>query len=167
VDGGTIHEDVAFGGTIGTAFASAGQLVAALPGVDPDFGDTLTYSIVGGDSAKYEILNGNEIHVKAGVTLDYEIDSSDAVTIRVTDSHGAIFNQNVPISITNYAGSFTGTAAAETITGTSEEDTINAGAGDDTIIGFVGADTVDGGAGWDTIVLTATSATLNSATNAQ
>src|SRR2546423_10687824 len=44
---------------------------------------------------------------------------------------------------------------------------ISAGAGDDTVMGFVGADTVDGGAGTDTIVLTATSATLNSATNAQ
>ena len=57
----------------------------------------------------------------------------------------------------------TGSGSGDTITGGSNNDTIAGGGGNDTINGFVGADRVDGGAGTDTIVLTATSAGLNSA----
>ncbi len=65
------------------------------------------------------------------------------------------------------ASRVTGSASADTITGGAGVDTIDGGAGNDTINGFVGADTVDGGANTDTIVLTATSADLNSASDAQ
>jgi hypothetical protein len=121
--GAAVQEDVASGGTISAAFSSAGRLVATLVGTDPDsvHGDTLGYSIVGGDSSKYEILNGNEIHVRSGVTLNYETDATDSVTFRIVDSHGATYDQQFNIDVTNYTGSFSGTAAAETITGTSEE----------------------------------------------
>ena len=61
----------------------------------------------------------------------------------------------------------TGSASNDTITGGSGADTINAGAGDDRINGFVGADMVNGGDGTDTIVLTATSSSLNNATEDQ
>src|SRR4029077_2729523 len=61
----------------------------------------------------------------------------------------------------------TGSAQADIITGGFNADTINAGGGDDRIFGFVGSDIVNGGAGTNTIELLATSADLNSATNAQ
>jgi Ca2+-binding RTX toxin-like protein len=44
---------------------------------------------------------------------------------------------------------------------------LTGGAGADTIKGFAGADTVDGGNGLDTLVLNGTSASLNSAADAQ
>ncbi|NJL08455.1 MAG: hypothetical protein HC900_09480 [Methylacidiphilales bacterium] len=152
VIGGKVGEDVASGGTIGKASAAAGSLVATLAGIDQDAGDKLSYSIVGGDSAKYEIVNGNEIHVRAGVKLDYETDSTDAVTVRVTDSHGAIYDRNVVIHVADYAGSFTGTSAADKVTGTSEQDVISTGGGNDVITGGAGNDRIDGGAGTDTVV---------------
>ena len=63
------------------------------------------------------------------------------------------------------AFTLTGSGSGDIIAGGSAGDAINAGGGNDTIGGFVGADTVDGGAGTDTIVLSATSADLNGATN--
>jgi len=61
----------------------------------------------------------------------------------------------------------TGTASADTIIGAAYAETITVLAANDTINGFAGADTIDGGAGNDTLVLTATSADLNSAADAQ
>src|SRR5581483_7903763 len=60
----------------------------------------------------------------------------------------------------------TGSGGVDSIAGGAGADTISAGVGNDTIVGFVGADSVDGGAGTDTITLSATSADLNDAANA-
>ncbi|BBF92582.1 cadherin domain-containing protein [Blastochloris tepida] len=166
VVGGTVQEDVASGGTIGKASAAAGSLAATLAGIDQDAGDKLSYSIVGGDSAKYEILNGNEIHVRAGVKLDYETDPSDSIIVRVTDSHGAIYDRNVVIQVGDYVGSFTGTSAADKVTGTSEQDVISTGGGNDVITGAAGNDRIDGGAGTDTVVYSGASTNYGFTLNA-
>jgi len=60
-----------------------------------------------------------------------------------------------------------GSAYADILTGGIGYDVINAGGGDDTINGFVGLDTIDGGAGLDILILTASSASLNTATDNQ
>jgi Ca2+-binding RTX toxin-like protein len=165
VTGGVIQEDVASGGSIGTAFTSAGQVVATLSAVDADSGDTFTYAIVGGDSAKYEIV-GNEIRVKAGVTLDFETDASDSVTVRVTDASGATFHKAVAITIADFEGVYTGTSGNDTITGTSEEDIIAGGDGNDWLIGSAGADVFDGGTGnnWVDYSASGAAVTVNLAT---
>ena len=63
----------------------------------------------------------------------------------------------------------TGGAGNDSLTGGAGNDSISGGAGADRIFGFVGDDTVDGGSGSevDTLVLTATSTSLNNATNGQ
>ena len=50
---------------------------------------TVVYSLSGGDSNRYEINSGNgRITVKNDGQLDYETDSSDSMTIEVTDDSG-------------------------------------------------------------------------------
>ena len=67
----------------------------------------------------------------------------------------------------NGADSISGGDGADDITGGAGADLIFGDAGDDLIKEFVAADTVDGGDGTDSLVLTATSAFLNAATNSQ
>ncbi len=133
--------------------------VATFAAVDPDTGDTFTYTITGGDSAKYEIV-GNEIRVRTGIVLDFETDTSDSVTVQVTDAGGLTFTKLVAISITNYAGTYTGTVADDTVTGTSEEDVIDVAGGNDVVIASAGGDTINGGTGTDTYNASARSADM-------
>src|SRR5690606_15420046 len=82
--------------------ALAGTVVGTVAGVDPDGGSTFTYQIVGGDSAKYQIdANTGAISLKAGVALDYEADSTDSVTVRVTDQGGLTTDKTFAINVTN------------------------------------------------------------------
>ncbi|OYT19452.1 MAG: hypothetical protein CCU26_11440, partial [Nitrospira sp. UW-LDO-01] len=79
--------------------AAAGTVVATLQGVDWDAGETLTYSIVGGDS-NFEIV-GTQLRVKAGATLDYETATSHTLTLRVTDSGGLTRDEVMTIGVTD------------------------------------------------------------------
>ncbi|MBK8278313.1 MAG: DUF4347 domain-containing protein [Nitrospira sp.] len=79
--------------------AAAGTVVATLQGVDRDAGETLTYSIVGGDS-NFEIV-GTQLRVKAGATLDYETATSHTLTLRVTDSGGLTRDEVMTIGVTD------------------------------------------------------------------
>ncbi|MCK5922225.1 MAG: cadherin domain-containing protein, partial [Methylococcales bacterium] len=84
-----------------------GTVVGFLSANDPDPGDTLTYSIVSDLSSNFEII-GREIRVKTGATLNYEAASSHIITIRVTDSGGLTYDEDVTIQVTkiNEAPSF-------------------------------------------------------------
>ncbi len=79
--------------------SAAGTVVTTLQGVDRDAGETLTYSIVGGDS-NFEIV-GTQLRVKAGAALDYETATSHTLTLRVTDSGGLTRDEVVTIGVTN------------------------------------------------------------------
>ena len=146
----SVQETVTSGGTIGTAYnpGTVQPVVATLAANDPDAGDTLTYSLVGGATSLFAI-SGNQIRVAAGASFDYETTPSYTLTARATDSAGNIFDQAVTINITNYAGTYTGTSGNNTATGTSEEDTMSGLAGNDTLSGGAGNDTLYGGSGND------------------
>ena len=146
------QESVASGGTIGSAYDPAGIVVATLGAVDPDAGDTRSYALVGGATNLFEIVNGNQIAVKAGAVLDYETATSHDVTVRVTDAQGATYQEVLTINVIDYEGSYTGTSSGNTVTGTSEEDRIDGGAGNDSLNGGDGNDILIGGAGNDTLI---------------
>ncbi len=61
-----------------------GAIIGNLGVVDPDAGDTHTWSV---DDSRFEIVAG-QLKLKAGETLDYEIEPSVDVTITVTDQGG-------------------------------------------------------------------------------
>ena len=71
VTGGVVKETVEDGGSIDTAHDPSGTTVATLDAVDPNEGDSFTYSITNDASGHFEIV-GNEIRVKANQTIDYE-----------------------------------------------------------------------------------------------
>ncbi len=134
---------------------------------DPDAtGNNNVLTLSGTDAAKFEIVSG-ALYLKAGQTVDYETQTSYAVTVTSTD--GTLINsQNFTINVTNVNGTpITGTGDNETLTGSNEAETISGlagndilsgGAGDDILIGGLGNDRLTGGAGADNFVFEGTRA---------
>jgi len=98
--------------------------IGALSSTDPDAGNTFSYSIVGGaDQASFQI-NGANLQFQAGATLNYETQSSYAVTVRSTDQGGLSYDKTLTVSLGNVneaptAANFTsaGLDSATAITG--------------------------------------------------
>ncbi|MFO1085008.1 MAG: cadherin domain-containing protein [Reyranellaceae bacterium] len=150
----------------------------------PTISNVATGNLVGSTGTDSVTLTGAQLDamlIGAG-TIDLGAGTGDTITLTTTSTElntlgstdGAI--QGVEVIILSGAATIdlsgqteaftlTGSGSGDIIAGGSAGDAINAGGGNDTIGGFVGADTVDGGAGTDTIVLSATSADLNGATN--
>ena len=164
-----------------TAATATGSVVIDLSGQSEGFwitGSAFADTLSGGQG------NDNFSGFTFGDTLD---GAGGTDTLRLTGSStevdGASDAQIVNIEAITFAGTtegiavdlsrqtdgfrITGSGFADTITGSSGADIINAGSGDDVIIGFAGADRINGGGGTDTLVLSETSADLNSAANNQ
>ena len=95
--------------------------------------------------------------------------ASNAQLVNVEAVSASTAAAGVTINLANQTEGFaiTGSASADVLTGGAGADNISAGAGNDIINGFAGADSIDGGTGADTLVLTVTSATLNTASDTQ
>lgn len=75
--------------------AAPGTLVGTFSGLDPDGGDTLTYSMVDASGQpvvdpQFEILNGNELHVRTGASFDYQTTPSYQLYIQMDDGKGGV-----------------------------------------------------------------------------
>ena len=133
---------------------------------DPDVGQTLSYSIIGGaDAGKFTI--GSSTGALSFVTApNFELPTDAGgnnvydVIVQASDGHGGIDTQAIAVSIQNVAGAtINGTAGNDvidmthTVAGqpfpTAEEDTLNGGAGNDILFGGAGNDVLFGGAGND------------------
>ncbi|WP_332649640.1 S-layer homology domain-containing protein [Lysinibacillus sp. 54212] len=73
-----------------------GTTVGTLSAVDPDVGDTFTYSLSGTDASAFSI-SGNTL--KTSAVLDYSTKSSYSVTITAQDSSGNTFNKHFTIKV--------------------------------------------------------------------
>ncbi|WP_210529500.1 N,N-dimethylformamidase beta subunit family domain-containing protein [Rubellimicrobium arenae] len=78
--------------------ATAGQVVGALMGTDPDSGDTLTYRLVDSEGGRF-VLSGNQLVVAVGAALNREAAASYSVTVRVTDADGASLDKSFGIEL--------------------------------------------------------------------
>ena len=78
--------------------ASSGTVVATLSTVDADAGDSFSYALTSDPSGFFEIV-GNEIRVAAGASIDYEVAASHDVTVRVTDSGGATYDETFTLNV--------------------------------------------------------------------
>jgi Ca2+-binding RTX toxin-like protein len=106
--------------------AAGGTVVATLGAIDPDAGDSFTFTLTD-PSGKFEIV-GNEVRLKAGATLDFETATSHDLVIEVADAAGlshsealtvAVISQNeAPSDITVAGGSVVENAAAGTVVAT-------------------------------------------------
>ena len=95
------------------------------------------------------------------------LSNAQLVNVGTISAANALVGVSINLSAQNERLTVTGSAYADVLTGGLGVDRISTGGGDDIIKGFVSADTVDGGDGFDTLVLTATSTSLNSATDSQ
>lgn len=95
--------------------------VARLRGFDPDAGQTLTYSIVGGEDASQFAIDANTGQLSFVAAPNYEAPSDVGtenvyqVSVQVSDGHGGTATQVFSVSVTNVneAPSFTsGTSAS-------------------------------------------------------
>ncbi|HDL17272.1 MAG TPA: hypothetical protein ENH27_05470, partial [Rhizobiales bacterium] len=132
--------------------ASAGTLVASLSATDPDAGESFTYAVVGGEASNFEVV-GNEILVKAGANIDFEMAQSHDISVEVTDSAGNTYSETVTINVSDVdeGNVIIDTAEAVAISGSASIDAIHGRGGDDVIDGAGGADTLYGDAGNDVI----------------
>ncbi|HEU0097414.1 MAG TPA: cadherin domain-containing protein [Allosphingosinicella sp.] len=80
---------------------AAGATVANLSATEPDTGQALTYSVVGGADAAKFIIVGTQLRLASGVSLNYESGPA-VVDLKVTDSGGLSYiRTGVQITSTN------------------------------------------------------------------
>ncbi|MBT7756509.1 MAG: hypothetical protein HN732_04220 [Rhodospirillaceae bacterium] len=95
--------------------ASNGTVVGTAAGVDPDSGETFTYSLTDNAGGRFAIsANTGEITVADGSLLDFETTQSHNITIRVTDSTGKTYDEVKPITVNDLA-EFDDTHQAEVV----------------------------------------------------
>ncbi len=75
----------------------AGASVGTLTAVDPDDGDSLTYTV---SDDRFEVV-GNELKAKDGVSFDHETLDSIEVTVTATDESGLSTEQSFSIAVTD------------------------------------------------------------------
>ena len=76
---------------------AAGAIVGNLGVVDPDTGDTHSWSV---DDVRFEIVAG-QLKLKAGQSLDFESEPSVNLTITATDAGSLAYNELFAITVTN------------------------------------------------------------------
>jgi ELWxxDGT repeat protein/autotransporter-associated beta strand protein len=94
--------DIAISATSITENAGVNGAIGSLSTVDPDAGDTFTYTLVTGagstDNAAFNI-SGNQL--RANGSFDYEARNSYSIRIRSTDRGGLSMEKTFTISVTN------------------------------------------------------------------
>ncbi len=127
---------------------AANSVVASFSTIDPDIGDTFTYSLVAGtgstDNAAFSIV-GNQLRINN--SPDFETKSSYSIRVRTTDQGGLTFESPFTITVNDLA-------EQNIINGTANSDILKGTAQDDIITGFKKADLIITGAGRDSIVYT-------------
>ena len=93
--------DVALSANTVAEGAATETVVGTLQGVvDPDAGDTHTYSLVDDAGGRFKLVGG-ELRVADGTLLDFETVTSYQVTVRVTDAAGLSFDKTLTIDLTD------------------------------------------------------------------
>jgi len=126
---------------------SEGTVVTTLTAVDEDTNETFSYSIA--ENQNFEV-DGNQIVIKAGASIDFETAESHEISVQVTDSAGNTFTKNLSIKVDDL-NDIHGTAGNDTLLGSDSNDLIQGGDGNDTISGGPGNDILQGGLGDDSL----------------
>ncbi|HEX2555328.1 MAG TPA: hypothetical protein VHL98_16635 [Microvirga sp.] len=83
---------------------AVGATIGTLTGVDPDVGDTLTFSVVGSNSPFEAVKDVNDVwtlRLKSGHSLNYETASTVNVDVRATDTGNLSKTQTFTINVGN------------------------------------------------------------------
>ena len=76
---------------------AVGVRVGTLSAFDPDPDDSHTYAV---SDPRFAVVGG-ELFLAPGVSFDFETETAATITVRVTDSAGAAFEQPLTVTITN------------------------------------------------------------------
>ena len=135
LSGGTVNEN-SFEGTV----------VGSMAAVDPDAGETFTYTLTDDASGRFSINSSTgEIvvadRIEGSILFDFEVNPTHDVVVLVTDSGGNTYSETITINVADILN--------ETIVGDGDDNTLTGDGGDDTITGQAGVDAITGGAGDD------------------
>lgn len=96
----------------------ANTVIGSFSTVDPDTGNTFTYSLVSGtgatDNAAFSIVN-NQLRINT--SPDFETKASYSIRVRTTDQDGLTFEKPLTIAVQDVAESFTQFVATQTADG--------------------------------------------------
>ncbi|SDM85099.1 VCBS domain-containing protein [Afipia sp. GAS231] len=132
--------------TIGQSTAN-NTVIGVLSAVDPDAGDTATFSLVDNAGGQFAV-SGNNLVVAGSLTA-----GAQQIVVRDTDSGGLTFDKTLTINVSSGA-TIVGDATNNTLVGTAGDDLIQGLAGNDRLQGLAGNDTLDGGIGFDRAIYT-------------
>jgi Ca2+-binding RTX toxin-like protein len=134
--------------------AASGELVGILSAVDPNPGDTVTYSLTDDAGGLFKLdASGTKVVVADGIKIDFEQAKTHTVTVRATDKAGHFKDQIFTIVVRDISPEVTaGTAGNDKIVGGGGKDRLGGDLGNDTLTGGLGNDTLNGGKGNDVFV---------------
>lgn len=140
-------------------------LMGTLAATDPDLyaGTDFANLVFSVADDRFEIVNGNQLRLKAGAALDFESGPTVTLAITVTDRGGLGlgYTKNFVFVVGNEDDYRYGTADADTLDGQANRDLIyglggndilNGGTGDDDLYGGDGSDQLLGGDGLDKLM---------------
>ena len=73
--------------------SSNGTIIGSLSTLDPDLGDSFSYTLLNNADGRF-ILNNNNLQVAAGNLLDFETNGSHQIEIQTTDTQGLSITKN-------------------------------------------------------------------------
>jgi Ca2+-binding RTX toxin-like protein len=118
----------------------------------PDPGDFASHVFTVAD-ARFEVVNGNVLRLRAGAALDFEAAATVSVAVTVTDRNGApgglSFTRNFTFDVLDRDDYFYGDNGDDTLTGQAGRNLMYGFGGGDTLTGAGAGDVLDGGDGTD------------------
>jgi protein involved in temperature-dependent protein secretion len=132
----------------------AGVELIQLSVVDPDVGDTHTFTV---SDDRFEVISDGEnylLKLKDDVAVDYETEQTITIDVTATDSGGLSDTETITLDVVDVDESAiceTGTSGADMIVGGDFGDAIYGLGGNDILIGQGGGDHLYGGSGDDVI----------------
>jgi VCBS repeat-containing protein len=139
--------DISLSNTVIPQGTANGTVVGALSALDPDAGDSFTYTLADNAGGQFAVSGGN-IVVAGSLTT-----GTEQITVVATDAGGLSFQKTIGITV-NGGALVVGTAGPDTLPGTTSDDTIQGLGGNDKLQGLAGNDILDGGQGFDRALYT-------------
>lgn len=131
-------------------------LIGTLSATDPDIYGSADFAniVFSVADSRFEIVNGNQLRLKAGAALDFEAGATITLAVTATDRGGAglSFTRNLVFTVANADDYLYGTAGADALSGQANRDLIYGYGGIDMLAGGEGNDDLYGGDGADVLM---------------
>ncbi|GAB2203453.1 hypothetical protein ROS1_02680 [Roseibium sp. ROS1] len=148
------HDDDCTGNEYHVPENQTGVELIELSVVDPDIGDTHTFTV---SDDRFEVVSNGDsylLKLKDDAAVDYETEQSITIDVTATDSGGLSDTETITLDVVDFDDvplCEVGTSNADTIVGGDFVDSISGLGGNDILLGQGGNDLIYGGAGDDVI----------------